>query len=41
VLWHGSSVLGDNGQLPPVLASWLANIVGLAVGGVLVVRAAN
>lgn len=41
VLWHGMSVLGENGQLPPVLASWLANLVGLGVGGALVVRAAN
>ena len=41
VLWHGASVLGGNGQLPPVLASWLANIVGLGVGGALVWRAAN
>jgi lipopolysaccharide export system permease protein len=41
VLWHGTAVLGDNGQLPPLLASWLANMVGLGVGGVLVVRAAN
>jgi lipopolysaccharide export system permease protein len=41
VLWHGTSVLGDNGQLPPVVASWLANMVGLGVGGALVVNAAN
>jgi lipopolysaccharide export system permease protein len=41
VLWHGASVLGGNGQLPPVLASWLANIVGLGVGGALVWRASN
>ena len=41
VLWHGASVLGGNGQLPPVLASWFANIVGLGVGGTLVWRAAN
>lgn len=41
VLWHGMSVLGENGQLPPALASWLANLVGLGVGGALVVRAAN
>jgi lipopolysaccharide export system permease protein len=41
VLWHGMSVLGENGQIPPAVASWIANIVGLGVGGVLVVRAAN
>jgi lipopolysaccharide export system permease protein len=41
VLWHGASVLGGSGQLPPGLASWLANIVGLGVGGALVWRAAN
>jgi lipopolysaccharide export system permease protein len=41
VLWHGLAVLGDNGQVPPMLASWLANIVGLGVGGTLVVRAAR
>ncbi len=41
ILWHGMSVLGENGQLPPLLASWLGNLVGLGVGGVLVVRAAN
>jgi lipopolysaccharide export system permease protein len=41
VLWHGMSVLGENGQLSPALASWLANIVGLGIGGFLVARAAN
>jgi lipopolysaccharide export system permease protein len=41
VVWHGASVLGGNGQLPPVFASWLANLVGLGVGGALVWRAAN
>lgn len=41
VLWHGASVLGGNGQMPPILASWLANIVGLGVGGALVWRASN
>jgi lipopolysaccharide export system permease protein len=41
IVWHGMSVLGENGQLPPALAAWLANVVGLGVGGVLVVRAAN
>jgi lipopolysaccharide export system permease protein len=41
ILWHLMSVMGENGQIPPVVACWLANIVGLAVGGVLVVRAAN
>ena len=41
VLWHGASVLGGSGQLPPLLASWLANLVGLGVGGALVWRAAN
>ncbi len=41
VLWHGMSVLGENGQIPAVVASWIANVVGLVVGGVLVVRAAS
>jgi lipopolysaccharide export system permease protein len=41
VLWHGLAVLGENGQVPPALASWLANIVGVAVGGALVARAAS
>ena len=41
VLWHATSVLGENGQLSPALASWLANLVGLGVGGVLVTRAAS
>jgi lipopolysaccharide export system permease protein len=41
VLWHSLSVLGENGQLSPALASWLANIVGLGVGGALVLRSAN
>ncbi len=41
VLWHGLAVLGENGQVPPALASWLANIIGLGVGGALVVRAAS
>lgn len=41
VLWHGLSVLGANGQLPPAVASWLANVIGLGVGGALVVRAAD
>jgi lipopolysaccharide export system permease protein len=41
VLWHGMTVLGENGKLPPWLASWLANLVGLGVGAALVVRASN
>jgi lipopolysaccharide export system permease protein len=41
VLWHGMSVLGENGQMAPWLASWTANLVGLGVGGWLVVRASN
>src|SRR5581483_6330705 len=41
VLWHGTTVLAENGQIPPALASWLANLVGLGVGGALVVRAAR
>jgi lipopolysaccharide export system permease protein len=41
VLWHGMSVLGENGQIPAVVASWIANVVGLVVGGILVVRAAS
>ena len=41
VLWHATSVLGESGQLSPALASWLANLVGLGVGGVLVTRAAS
>jgi lipopolysaccharide export system permease protein len=41
VLWHGMSVLGENGQIAPWLSSWSANIVGLGVGAWLVVRASN
>src|SRR5207244_10610733 len=32
VLWHGMTVLGEHGQLPPWLASWLAEGVGLGGG---------
>jgi lipopolysaccharide export system permease protein len=39
ILWHGLHVLGEGGQISPFLASWLPNILGLAAGLVLILRA--
>lgn len=39
LLWHGMSVLGEGGQVPPAVASWLPNAVGLVAGLVLIRRA--
>lgn len=38
VVWNFSSKFGAT-QLPPFLASWLANLLGLGIGGLLVARA--
>jgi lipopolysaccharide export system permease protein len=38
-LWHGMSVLGEGGQVPPAVASWLPNLIGLISGLVLIRRA--
>lgn len=39
VVWDYSSKLGGLGTLPPFIASWLANILGIGVGGALLARA--
>jgi lipopolysaccharide export system permease protein len=41
VFYHSMFVVGKNGGLPPMLASFLADIVGAAVGVVLAVRASR
>ena len=41
VFYHSMFVVGKNGGLPPILASFLADIVGAAVGVVLAVRASR
>lgn len=39
VVWDYSSKLGGLGTLPPFLASWLANIMGVGIGAALLARA--
>lgn len=39
IVWHGMRVLGEGGQVEPLLASWLPNAIGLAAGLYLVRRA--
>jgi len=39
ILWHGLHVLGEGGQVSPLLAAWLPNLIGLAAGLVLILRA--
>jgi lipopolysaccharide export LptBFGC system permease protein LptF len=39
ILWHGMRVLGEGGQVPPLLASWLTNTIGLVAGLYLIRRA--
>jgi lipopolysaccharide export system permease protein len=39
VVWDYSSKIGGLGTLPPFVASWLANIMGLGIGGFLLARA--
>jgi len=39
ILWHGMHVLGEGGQVPPLLASWLPNAIGLTAGFFLIRRA--
>jgi lipopolysaccharide export system permease protein len=39
VLWHSMAVLGENGQVSTLLASWCANIVGGITGLFLLFRA--
>jgi lipopolysaccharide export system permease protein len=39
ILWHGLHVLGEGGQVSPFLASWLPNLIGIAAGLVLILRA--
>jgi lipopolysaccharide export system permease protein len=41
IVWHGMTIMAQGGHLPPAMASWAANILGLLVGGVLVARAAS
>jgi lipopolysaccharide export LptBFGC system permease protein LptF len=41
VFYHSMFVVGKNGGLPPMLASFLADIVGAFVGLVLTVRASR
>jgi lipopolysaccharide export system permease protein len=38
-LWHGMHALGQGGQVPPVVASWLPNALGLAAALVMNLRA--
>lgn len=39
ILWHGLHVLGEGGQVSPFMAAWLPNMIGLAAGLVLILRA--
>jgi lipopolysaccharide export system permease protein len=39
IVWHGMHVLGEGGQVSPVVASWLPNAIGLAAGLALILRA--
>lgn len=39
VLWHSMAVLGENGQIPTLFASWCANLVGGVTGLFLLFRA--
>jgi lipopolysaccharide export system permease protein len=41
VFYHSMFVVGKNGGLPPMLASFLADIVGAAVGLILAIRASR
>ncbi|MBI3921517.1 MAG: LptF/LptG family permease [Armatimonadetes bacterium] len=41
VIWYYSSLLGQGGQLPPLLASWSGNIVTAIVGALLVYKASK
>jgi lipopolysaccharide export system permease protein len=38
-VWHGMHVLGEGGQVAPLVASWLPNTIGLAAGLTLIRRA--
>ena len=38
VLWHSMTIVGENGQLPPVVASWTANVVALVIGFALTIK---
>jgi lipopolysaccharide export system permease protein len=39
IVWHGMHVLGEGGQVAPLLASWLPNAIGLSAGFYLIRRA--
>jgi lipopolysaccharide export system permease protein len=41
VLWHGASILGENGVLPVVVSAWAANVICLIVGIGLTIRASR
>jgi lipopolysaccharide export system permease protein len=38
-IWHGMHVLGEGGQVAPLVASWLPNMIGLVAGLFLIKRA--
>jgi lipopolysaccharide export system permease protein len=39
IVWHGMHVLGEGGQVAPLVASWLPNLIGLVAGLILIKRA--
>ncbi len=32
LVWHGMTIVGENGQAPPVVTAWTANLVAAAIG---------